>query len=199
MVETTPMQIWLERAALAAATALTAFTLTLVPSWSGAWADPCRQAAVAAAATIVFLFATRHAGPRAIPLERTVMAGFLIAMPLVYVASWLTAGGGDIWLWIEIAGFPLYAALAVMGLKRSPWFLVAGIAGHGLAWDAWHLGSAYIPDWYAVGCLLVDVGMSLYVAARIPAWRAARVRSMRPHSPRSASVGSTASTRRAGT
>src|SRR5688500_9056779 len=99
MVETTPMQIWLERAALAAATALTAFTLTLVPSWSGAWADPCRQAAVAAAATIVFLFATRRAGPRAIPLERTVMAGFLIAMPLVYVASWLTAGGGDIWLW----------------------------------------------------------------------------------------------------
>ena len=63
------MQIWFERAALAVAAALTAFTLTLVPSWSGAWADPCRQAAVAAAATIVLLFATRRAGPRAIPLE----------------------------------------------------------------------------------------------------------------------------------
>ncbi len=194
------MNIWLERAALAAATALTAFTLTLVPSWSGALADPCHQAAIAAAATIVILFATRLIGPRAIPFERTLMAAFLIAMPLVYVASWLTTGGGaTMWLWIEIAGVPVYAALAILGLKRSPWFLVAGIAAHGVAWDAWHLGSAYIPDWYAIGCLLVNVGMSLYVAARIPAWRAAPVRSPRPHSLRSASVGSTASTRRAGT
>ena len=124
-------------------------------------------------------------------------------MPASYrdAACYIAGGccrGGDAGLWIEIAGFPLYAVLALLGLKRSPWFLVAGIAGHGVAWDAWHLGSAYIPDWYALGCLLVDIGMSLYVAARIPAWRAARMRSMRPHSLRSASVGSTASTRAPG-
>ena len=78
-------------------------------------------------------------------------------------------------LWVEIAGVPVYATLAVLGLRRSPWFLAAGIAGHGLAWDSWHYyaNTGYIPSWYAIGCFLVDLGLGLYIAARIPAWQRA--------------------------
>jgi hypothetical protein len=74
-------------------------------------------------------------------------------------------------LWIELLGLVVYVALAVLGLKVSPWFLVVGIAAHGLAWDSWHYHSAYIPNWYAIACLLADIGLSVYIAARIPAWR----------------------------
>jgi hypothetical protein len=170
-------QLWTERAALALATVLTAFTLAQVPSWQEVLLDPCRQAAVAAGITIVLLYVTRLRGRRGIAFERRLLAAFLIAMPLVYIASWLTTGGNGAdraWLWIEVIGLPAYAGLAVLGLRRSPWFLAAGIAGHGIAWDAWHLGSPYIPTWYAIGCLVVDVGLALYVATRIPAWRRTR-------------------------
>jgi hypothetical protein len=83
-------------------------------------------------------------------------------------------GGGahPVWLWVELFGLPVYAGLAVAGLKRSPWFLVAGIAAHGVGWDSWHyLNAAYIPTWYVTGCLLVDVSLGLYLATRVPAWR----------------------------
>jgi hypothetical protein len=99
-------------------------------------------------------------------------------MPLIYVASWLVSRGGGAhqgWLWVELLGVPLYGALAVVGLKRSPWFLVVGIAAHGVAWDSWHYyaNTGYIPSWYAIGCFLVDVGLGIYIAARILAWRRA--------------------------
>ena len=50
---------------------------------------------------------------------------------------------------------------------------VVGIVGHGLAWDSWHYytDTAYMPRWYAIACLLADIGLGLYIAARIPAWR----------------------------
>jgi hypothetical protein len=168
------MNVWIERVTLAAATALTAWTLTTVPSWRGALADPCHQAAIAAAATIAILFATRRMGSRGVALERVVMALFLTGMPLIYIASWLVTGGGGsgrAWLAIELAGLPVYAALALLGLRRSAWYLAAGIAAHGLGWDVWHLHSDYIPRWYAIGCLLVDVGLALHVAARAATWR----------------------------
>ncbi|HYC22875.1 MAG TPA: hypothetical protein VEI94_09230 [Candidatus Bathyarchaeia archaeon] len=167
-----------ERLALAFATVLTAFALLAVPDWQDTLTDVCRQAAIFAVLTIVVLYVTRLLGPRGVAIERVWLALFLAGMPLVYVVSWLATGGAGTsvgWLWVEIAAFPLYAALAVLGLKRSPWLLAAGIAAHGIAWDAWHylLGSPYIPLWYAIGCLLADVGISVYIVARLPAWRAA--------------------------
>jgi hypothetical protein len=166
-----------ERISLAFATALTALALYAVPTWDDALTDICHQAAIFAALTIALLYATRFLGPQGIAIERVWATLFLAGMPLVYIGSWFATGGGGAeiaWLWVEIAGFPLYVTLAVLGLKRSPWFLVAGIAAHGVAWDAWHcyLRSPYVPLWYAIGCLLVDVGISVYLAARVPAWQA---------------------------
>jgi hypothetical protein len=58
--------------------------------------------------------------------------------------------------------------LALLGWKRSPWFLAVGIATHGIAWDAWHFKtSPFIPDWYCVFCLAIDLTLAVYVALRV--------------------------------
>jgi hypothetical protein len=164
-----------ERIALAFATVLTAIGIYMAPSWQSLLTDVCLQAAMFAGITIVLMHVTRFLGPRGIAIERIALALFLAGMPLVYVARWLIVrgGAGTGWLWIELFGLVVYVALAVLGLKVSPWFLVIGIAGHGLAWDLWHyfLSATYMPHWYAIACMLADIGLGVYIAARIPAWR----------------------------
>jgi hypothetical protein len=106
--------------------------------------------------------------------------GAKFAWPLVYVSRYLFASTGrmaNYWFWVELLGTIIFVALAVLGLKRSPWFLAVGIVAHGLAWDTWHYrNSTYIPDWYATACLAVDLAFGAYVHAfpRIRARRALR-------------------------
>jgi hypothetical protein len=98
-------------------------------------------------------------------------------MPLVYVSRYEFASTGRVanyWFWVEVLGTTTFVALAVLGLKRSPWFLGVGIVAHGLAWDTWHYrNSTYIPDWYAIACLVEDLAFGAYVAARVPAYKRA--------------------------
>ena len=157
---------------------VTAWMLYIAP-WQVS-GDPCLLAAVATVVIVVFLWATRWQGLRGVSFERNLLAAFLVGMPLVYVARYLFASTGraaNHWLWIEVLGVIIFAALAVLGLKRSPWFLAIGIVAHGLAWDSWHYrNSTYIPEWYAIACLAVDLALSAYVAARVPAYqRASRI------------------------
>jgi hypothetical protein len=67
------------------------------------------------------------------------LAGFLVAMPLVYVMGWFAARdhAASSWIWVELLGLALFAAFAALGLKNWPWFLAIGIAGHRFAWDHW--------------------------------------------------------------
>ena len=38
-----------------------------------------------------------------------------------------------------------------------------------LAWDLWHYDHAtFIPNWYALGCLITDVSLGIYVALQAP-------------------------------
>jgi hypothetical protein len=75
---------------------------------------------------------------------------------------------------LEAVGVPLFCAVALLGLLKSPWYLVAGMASHGLAWDAWHIGRcAYVEDWYSAFCFIVDLALAGYVASRIPIYHAA--------------------------
>ncbi len=164
-----------ERIALGLATILTVAALFMVPSWHGELTEICRLAGIAAMVTILVLVGARFAGRVRIPIELTMSALFLAGMPLIYVIRWweVRGGGGPSeWLWVELAGIPIYVGLTALGLRRSPWFLVAGIAAHGIAWDAWHwiFGSAYMSNWYSIGCLLCDVGIALYLVFRIPDW-----------------------------
>ena len=162
---------------LIALSLVTVWTLYMVPSWQ-ALANPFLLAAVAGAVTVACLWLTRWLGSRANNFEMAWLAAFLVGMPLIYVTGWFVARDhvASLWIWVEFLGLAIYAAFAALGLKSSPWFLAIGIAGHGLAWDSWHYkNSAYVPDWYAVACLLVDLALAAYVAARVPAYEEARL------------------------
>jgi hypothetical protein len=163
---------------LVSATVVTAWTLYAVPSWQSAFRDPCIWAGLAAAGTILLLWWTRSLGQRGVKSERILLAVFLAAMPLVYLLRYFRAMPEvpRIWLWVELLGLALFGVIAFLGWKQSPWFLAVGIAAHGLAWDSWHFRhSTYIPDWYALACLLIDVTLAAYVVSRIPDYREARV------------------------
>jgi hypothetical protein len=158
---------------LMAVSIITVWTLYMVPSWQSP-GDPFLLAAVAGAITVVCLWLTRWLGSRAMRFERAMLSAFLVGMPLVYVMGWFAARdhAASSWIWVELLGLALFTAFAALGLKNSPWFLAIGIAGHGVAWDSWHYkNSAYIPNWYAVACLLVDLTLGAYLAARVPVYR----------------------------
>ena len=163
-------------AVLIALSIITTWMLYMVPSWQAA-GDPFLLATIASAVTVACLWLARWLGSRAVKFERAWLAAFLVGMPLVYVLGWFAAGAraANSWIWVELLGLALFATFAALGLKTSPWFLAIGIAGHGLAWDSWHYkDSVYIPDWYAVACLLVDLALGAYLVARIPAYRQAQ-------------------------
>jgi hypothetical protein len=167
--------------------------LLIIVSFVGTWlalykvpwhvsGDPCLLAAAASGVIVTCLWLTRWRGSRGVIFERNLLAGFLVVMPLVYVARYLLASGGSTvnhWFWVEIIGTAIFTALAVLGVKRSPWFLAIGMVLHGLTWDIWHYrNSAYIPDWYVISCLAVDLAFGAYVAARVPTYQwASRVAS----------------------
>jgi len=100
-------------------------------------------------------------------LERRVLSLFLAGMPVVYLVSYARAPQPG-WLSIELVGLVIYSLLALASLRASPYLLAIGIAGHGVGWDVWHLGRTnFVPDWYAAGCLVVDLALALYVAIEV--------------------------------
>ena len=166
--------------------------LLIIASLAGTWialyrvpwqvsGDPCLVAAAVTGVIVTCLWFTRWQRSRGAIFERYLLAGFLVFMALVYVMRYLFASTGrepNYWLWIEVLSVLIFTAFAVLGVKRSPWFLAIGITFHGLAWDSWHYrSSTYIPDWYVLACLAVDVTLGAYVAARVPAYgRASRMK-----------------------
>ncbi len=162
-----------ERLSLAFAAAMSAGCLYLVPSWESAavFSDPCVLAAIASGLLILILAACRYAD-RNVDRERQALTVFLAGMPIVYLLRGLLAGTSASagWFWVECAGAMIFEALAWIGYRRLPWLLAFGIVAHGMLWDSWHFHSTYIPSWYALGCLLVDVGVGFYAAVRISTW-----------------------------
>ena len=75
---------------LIAVSIITVWTLHMTPSWQAA-GDPFLLAAVVEAVTVACLWLTRWLGSRAMKVERTMLAAFLVAMPLVYVKGWFAA------------------------------------------------------------------------------------------------------------
>jgi len=157
--------------ALAALVLSTAMSMLLVPDLhAGDLVEPTIQAAILTPFVLTALLAFRVAGTPPV-WERRLLALFLLLMPTVYLGSLALHGGDRAWLATEIAGQLVFATLAVAGLRGSGWLLVFGIAAHGVLWDLWHHGrTPFMPDWYATGCLIVDVGWALYAASRVPVW-----------------------------
>lgn len=144
-------------------------SLWIVPDWSPSHlGEPPYLAAVGGVATSLFIAVLRASGMRGSSIERIALALFLGAMPFVYVASWLVAPAPG-WLPIELVGIAIYVPLAILGMTRSAWFLAVGIVAHGIVWDLSHYGhTPFVPDWYAVGCLVADIGIGVYTALEVP-------------------------------
>lgn len=154
------------RGALVSILLSTQIALLLVPDLTRATLlHPTFAAVLTAVLLLVWLLALRPA-PRD---ELRALAAFLFLMPTVYLAAfaldWFLNGRGElVWLMIEAAGQIVFAVFALLGVRRGPGWLAAGILLHGIGWDLWHYGlTAYMPDWYALACLAVDVGWSIYV------------------------------------
>jgi hypothetical protein len=104
--------------------------VTFVGTWLGLYrvpwqvsGDPCLLAAAGSGLIVTCLWLTRWRGSRGVIFERKLLAGFLVAMPLVYVTRYLfasTSGAANYWLWVEVLGTTIFVALAVLGVKRSP-------------------------------------------------------------------------------
>lgn len=103
--------------------------------------------------------------------EARVLAAGLVIAALIYVGLATVSGAYVPWLGGELIGVALYGALAGLGLRYSPWWLVVGWAAHP-AWDVGlHLiggGAAFTPAWFAVGCVSFDLLVAGYIAVR--AW-----------------------------
>lgn len=174
------MKINTDAIGLTALTLSTTFALLFVPDLTlESLKNPAESAAVGTCFTFAILVVLRGSGKRASRMEQYLLAIFLGIMPLVYIQSRLVFGGSMEWLYIELGGLLIFPTLAVLGLKVSPWFTVAGLAAHGLLWDSWHPGRAdFMPSWYAAACLSIDLGWAIYAATQVQAFREARQKSV---------------------
>src|SRR5262249_46807163 len=76
-----------------------------------------------------------------------------------YYALFAVMGGSSRALLVESAAISVFLLGAVVGFKRSLWFVVAGLAAHGV-FDALHtrlITNPGVPVWWSPFCLAYDV------------------------------------------
>src|SRR5262245_11908526 len=151
---------------------LTSLSLLLVPDINaGNWYEPTILVAVGMPLVLAKMVVLRVTKAPVV-WERTLLAAVLFFMPTVYLSSLALHCDCAHWLATEVVGQVLFGAIALIGW-RVPWVLAVGLPSHGLAWDWWHYGrTEFMPDWYAVACLMVDVGCGIYALGRLPVWNA---------------------------
>lgn len=98
--------------------------------------------------------------------EKLVYGSGLVVAALIYVGFGLFSGSVA-WQLIEFGGVLIYAALAVLGIRRSGWFLGIGWASHVL-WDlvVHNASTAFVPRWYQFLCLGFDLFLAGYIGVR---------------------------------
>lgn len=98
---------------------------------------------------------------------RGAAANLLTLIAAIYVGFAL-ASHGRLNLIRQVAGCAGFVALALAGLWFSWWFIVAGLALHGL-WDYLHHGDhghGVVPRWYVPFCAWYDWAVAAFVAVR---------------------------------
>lgn len=162
----------LERLAFVGLVGQLVFTLFIVPAPPrGRLGEPIYVAVVSSSALTIALIGMRLRARRDPRLERLLLALFLGAMPVIYTATALGNGDSGRVLGAQVVAIVGFGVVAVLGFVRSPWFLAAGIAAHGLGWDASHHAEhLVVPGWYSIFCLVVDVVLAGYVATQVRAY-----------------------------
>jgi hypothetical protein len=97
--------------------------------------------------------------------DRSFYPTILIVIAAYYVL-FAAMGGSRRALLGEALVMCVFAAVAVVGFRRNLWFVVAGLAGHGV-FDAFH-GRLHVmssvPAWWPAFCLTVDVTAAAFLA-----------------------------------
>jgi hypothetical protein len=117
-----------------------------------------------AAATAVGLFATVIGFDK----ERSFYPVVLIVIATLYLLFAVMAGSTDS-LVAEAIPALVFVALAVLGFRKTPWLVVAGLAVHGV-FDFFHhavIANPGVPVWWPGWCLAYDVVAAAYLAALI--------------------------------
>ena len=103
--------------------------------------------------------------------ERAFYPTVLIVIASYYVL-FAVMGGSSRALLIEIVVASVFLLLAVVGFKRSLWFAVAAMVGHG-AFDFVHhlfIENPGVPHWWPGFCLTFDVILGAWLAVRLIRW-----------------------------
>ena len=98
---------------------------------------------------------------------RSLLVIFLFVAAGAYFGFALLAAPGPIWLLAELVQVIVFGTMALLGLRGSPWWLVAGWALHPL-WDVvLHYlgpGHSFAPITYTIPCLSFDLLVAAYIA-----------------------------------
>lgn len=98
---------------------------------------------------------------------RSLLVVFLFAAAGAYFGFALLAAPGPIWVLAELVQVIVFGAIALLGLRGSPWWLAAGWVLHPL-WDVvlHYIGPGYsfAPITYTIPCLSFDLLVAAYIA-----------------------------------
>ncbi len=97
---------------------------------------------------------------------RSLLAFVLFGAAFMYIVFAVRAGESGYWIVGELAGVGVYGAMALRGLRGSPWRLAAGWAAHPI-WDValHHIGpgGTFAPDSYTITCISFDLLVAAYI------------------------------------
>ena len=107
--------------------------------------------------------------------ERVFYPTLLIVIASYYVL-FAVMGASRHTLGVEIAVASAFLLIAILGFKRSSWFVVAALLGHGIFDFVHHLliDNPGVPQWWPGFCLGFDVTLGGFLALRLLT-RAARL------------------------
>ena len=90
----------------------------------------------------------------------------LVIVVAHYYGLFAVMGGSMTALGLESLAIAGFLILAVLGFKGTPWFIVAGLAGHGI-FDFFHGGiiaNPGVPSYWPMFCLSFDVTAAVWLA-----------------------------------
>jgi len=118
---------------------------------------------------VVFVFFVRSQRGR----ERRVLAIGLSLAAAIYVVFALVTRAGWQWLIVELAGASAYTVIAVLGVRRTPGWLVLGWATHPV-WDMGvHLlngATDFAPSSYELACISFDWLVAFFILKTSESW-----------------------------
>jgi hypothetical protein len=104
---------------------------------------------------------------------RVILAFILLGAAIAYISfaqAVPQSVAGPLWMLVECVGVAIYGTMAVLGVRRSAWWLVAGWALHPL-WDVplhfFGPGHAFAPVNYTISCLSFDFLVAGVIALAI--------------------------------